>query len=313
MTKDARTHSTTVEVSEPVPSEVAVGAEIVLKVKVSCDAGCDLRGMPVKVTAPDGVVLTIALATHNAEINETEAITLMAPQRVGEHAWSVVFAPHEVDGILHEAKTLPISVRTRPHTTSLAVWAIPSPVVMGERFGIKVGAKSAAGCKLDTKKIEVCDETGAIVARASLGETPWPETSALYWTDVELLAPAEEGMFSWSVKFAAAELELPHDGALSNFSVAIVKPPQHRLTVKVVEKDTAAPIENAQVRLGVYRAATDPSGLAEIKMPNGIYDLNVWKVGYEAAPRTVEVNEDVTVQVEALIVPEENPDEAWLM
>jgi uncharacterized membrane protein len=135
----------------------------------------------------------------------------------------------------------------------------------------------------------------------------------LYCADVDLLAPAEAGLCSWSVKFAAAELELPHDGASSNFSVAIVKPPQHRLTVKVIEKDTAAPIENAQVRLGVYRAATGPSGLADIKMPKGTYDLNVWKVGYEAPSQTVEVNDDVTVQIEVLVVPQENPDEAWLM
>src|SRR6266849_175033 len=140
MTKDVRTHSTKIEVSEPVPSEVAVGAEIILKVKVSCDAGCDLRGLPVKVTAPDGVVVTSEPATHDAEINETKTITLMSPQRVGEHAWSVVFPPHEIEGVLHEQSTLPISVRTTPHTTSLAVWDIPSPVVMGDRFEIKVGA-----------------------------------------------------------------------------------------------------------------------------------------------------------------------------
>jgi hypothetical protein len=300
-------------VSGTVSSEVAVGGDIILKVKVSCSAGCDLRGMPVKVTAPDGVVVTSELAACDSGINETADITLKTPLQVGEHVWRVELAPHEIDGVFHEAKPLPVSVTAKPHATSLAVWAIPSPVVTVERFGIKVGAKSAAGCKLDAKDIEVCDETGAIVARAILGETPWPETSALYWTDVELLAPAKDGMCSWSVRFAAAELEMPHDGASSNFSVAIVKPPQHKLTVKVVEKDTAAPIENAQVRLGVYRAATDQSGLAEIKLPNGSYDLNIWKVGYEAPSQTVEMNEDVTVQVEALVVPKEDPDAAWLM
>src|SRR5207244_254664 len=244
------THSTTIELSGAVPSEVAVGADIILKVKVSCPAGCDLRGMPVKVTAPDGVAVASEIATCDAGINETADVTLKAPQQVGEHVLSVVFAPHEADGVLHEAKALPVSVRTRPHATSLAVWAVPSPVVMGERFGIKVGAKSAAGCKLDAKEIEVRDQTGAIIARANLGETPWPETSALFWTDVELLAPAEEGIFSWSVKFAAAEVEMPHEGASSNFSVVVVKPPQHRLTVNVIEKETAAPVENVQVRLG---------------------------------------------------------------
>ena len=313
MTKDVRTHSTKIEVSGDVPSEVAVGAEIILKVKVSCDAGCDLRGTPVKIAAPDGEAVMSELATCDAGINETADIALKAPQQVGEHVWSVAFAPREADGVLHEAKTIPVSVRTRPQATSLALWEIPSPVVMGERFGIKVGAKSAAGCKLDANEIEVCDASGTVVARADLGKMPWPGTSALFWTDVELLAPAEAGMSSWSVKFAAAELELPHEGASSNFSVAIVKPPQYRLTVKVVEKETAAPIENAQVRLGAYRAATDPSGLAEIKMPTGTYDLNIWKVGYEAPSTTVDVNEDVTVQVEVLVVPKEDPDAAWLM
>jgi hypothetical protein len=39
----------------------------------------------------------------------------------------------------------------------------------------------------------------------------------------------------------------------------------------------------------------------------------VWKVGYEAPVRTVDVHEDASVQVEAVIVPPENPDAAWLM
>ena len=50
----AGTHATTIEVIEPAPPEVAAGVEIVLKVKVSCAAGCDLGGMPVKITAADG-------------------------------------------------------------------------------------------------------------------------------------------------------------------------------------------------------------------------------------------------------------------
>jgi hypothetical protein len=67
------------------------------------------------------------------------------------------------------------------------------------------------------------------------------------------------------------------------------------------------------VRLGAYRAATDPSGRAEVAMPKGTYDLTVWKVGYEAPVHTVDVREDASVQVEAVIVPPENPDAAWLM
>jgi len=244
---------------------------------------------------------------------ETRDIALQAPLAVGEQTWRLRFPPHESEGVRHEECALPVCIRARPHATSLAVWAVPSPVVMGERFTVKVGAKSSAACELKGKDIVVSDQSGAVIARGSLGETPWPGTSALYWTEMELPAPAREGMFWCAVNFAATELEAPHDGSSSQFSVAIVKPPEHRLTVKVLEKDSKAPIEDAQIRLGAYRAATDPTGMAEVAMPKGTYDLTVWKVGYEAPGTIVDIDEDVTVQVEVAIVPPENPDAAWLM
>jgi uncharacterized membrane protein len=81
----------------------------------------------------------------------------------------------------------------------------------------------------------------------------------------------------------------------------------------VIEKDTSAPIADAQVRLGAYRATTDPLGLAEVDMPTGVYDLDIWKVGYEAPTRTVRLEKNMLVEVEALSVHEEDPDAAWLM
>jgi hypothetical protein len=115
------------------------------------------------------------------------------------------------------------------------------------------------------------------------------------------------------VNFAAAEVEIPHERSSSKFSVAIVRPPEHRLTIEVFEKESRTPIEDAQVRLGAYGAATDPSGRAELALPKGTYDLAVWKVGYEAPGTTVDIHDDVSVQVEAVIVPPENPDAYWLM
>jgi hypothetical protein len=254
-----------------------------------------------------------ALLTCDAGANESGALALKAPLQVGEHVWRIVFAPPATAGVVHDEAALSVPIKTSPQETSLAVWDIPSPVVTGERFEIKIGAKSAAACVLGGKPIEVCDQTGAVVARGSLGETPWPGTGALYWTAVELLAPAESGLRTWTVQFAAAELDIPHAGSSSSFSTAIVRSPEHRLTVKVIDKDTAAPIPDVQIRLGAYRAATNEAGLAEVRMPKGVYDLNIWKVGYEAPARTMEVNEDVTVEVEALCLPEEDPDTVWRM
>jgi hypothetical protein len=307
MTADLRTHATTIEVTGPTPPEVAAGADFVLKFRVSCASGCDLDGMPVMVAAADGAMAASELG------HETAHVTLKAPRRAGEAVWHVVCGPHQSAGALHREKTAPVPISVIPHTTSLAVWAIPSPVVMGEKFEIKLGAKSSAGIALTGATVEVCDEADVVVARGRLGEAPLPGTSALYWSEITMLAPAREGMYACSVKFAPADLDLPHERATSTFSVAIVRPPQHRLTVKVIEKETAAPVADVQLRLGAFRAATDQSGLAAIDLPGGVFDLNVWKVGYEAPGRTVELSGNLSIEVEVLALPEENPDTAWLM
>jgi hypothetical protein len=291
---------------------VPIGAHFVVKLKVSCPEGCDVGGLPLSVTGPDQQTLTIAPVREGGEIDIRE-IALKAPQQIGEHAWSLALAPHASEGVRHEGCALPIRLRTRPHATSLAVWAVPSPVVMGERFCIKVGAKSSAACALEGTPIQVVDPEGAVVANGKLGATPWPGTSALFWTELELVAPAQEGLAWWSVRFAAAEIETPHEGTSSRFSIAVVRPAEHRLTIEVLEKDSKAPIEDVQIRLGAYRAATDPSGHAEVAMPKGTYDLTVWKVGYDAPTQIVDIRGDTLVTVEAVVVPPENPDAYWMM
>jgi len=314
MTAEERPHAIRIEASAP--SEVAVGADFVLSATLTCAAGCDLSRLPLKITAPDGTMVAAEPGGGGGQNDAGVAArtaTLTAPLQAGEHVWRVSCAPHETGGVHHEECARPVVVRTRPQQTSLAAWAIPSPVVTGQRFAIKAGAKSAMACDLNGRVIEVRDETGAVMARGNLGPMPWPGTTALYWAELELQAPPAAGMFSWSIRFDAAELEIPHEDAAASFSIAIVSPPEHKLTVKVFERETAAPIADAHVRLGAYRAATGPSGLAEIMMPKGTYDLNVWKVGYEAPASSVTIDADAAVEVAVAALPEENPDAAWQM
>jgi hypothetical protein len=334
MSPGTAAHATIIAVDGP--TEVAVGAEFVLAVVVSCPAGCNLSNVPLEVTLsgnaaaaapPPGPSLSPTPPSDAcgegsgsgtgevgvAELATARRIALKAPLRTGEHVWRLSCAAHESDGWHHDASLLRVPVRIRPLETSLAVWAIPSQVVTGRPFAIKVGAKSAAGCSLVGAHIAVCDGAGVVLARGALGDTPWPGTSGLYWTELTLVAPAAAGMFSWSVKFAAADLSLAHQGSSSRFSIAIVDPPAHKLTVKVVEQDAASPVANAQVRLGAYRAATGSSGLAELLVPKGCYDLDVWKPGYEAPKTTVTIDADLAVEVVIAPMPEENPDTAWQM
>lgn len=90
-----------------------------------------------------------------------------------------------------------------PHPTSLAVWGVPSPVVVNRHFRVTVGVKCADACPLAGQRVVVHDETGAEVGNGRLGESPVPGTHALYAAEVTLTAPAREGVHSWSAAFAA--------------------------------------------------------------------------------------------------------------
>ena len=79
------------------------------------------------------------------------------------------------------------------------------------------------------------------------------------------------------------------------------------MTVKIREKDTANPVDDAEVRLGLYRATTDPAGTAAIAVPKGTYDLVVWKVGYDVPILSTEVAADCLVELEAPSCPRKTP------
>ena len=193
------------------------------------------------------------------------------------------------------------------HQTSLAVWDIPIPAA-GQRYSLKVGAKSSAGCALGGRRIEVLDGE-AVVAAAHLGGAPWPGTDALFWAEVELCAPDTPALVTLVVRFDAAHLDEPHEGVSSPFKVAVVARPEHTLTVKVTAD--GVPVEDAIVRLGPTRATTNASGVAAVKLAQGRYELIVWKAGYDAPTMPLTIDADAFVQIDARAVAEPNPDAAW--
>ncbi len=292
------------ELAEPVPPQVPVGADVLLQVRVS-GAARDLSGGRIEVVAGEEIVATAVLIAFRGNFNETAAFAVRAPVGVEAFSWTIRFPPQEIGGIAYEGCALPVSSQTRPHRTSLAVWSVPAPVRVAHRFAVTVGAKSSGACALSGARIEIRDETGASLGQAILGDTPWPGTDALYWTEIALAGPSREGQQCWSVAFAATDLELPHLGSSADFSFTAVKPPEHRVAVAVTESEAAAPVEASEIALGPYRAATDKAGVAHIEVPGGIYNLAVWKSGFEPASRTVEIAADVSVQLELIRRPKE--------
>jgi len=201
------------------------------------------------------------------------------------------------------------TTETVRHRTSLAVWDIPQAVAAGGHFTVKAGAKSSGGCALGGCRVTVLDGGGAVVASGLLGAEPWPGTDALFWSEIELCAPQAAGLATLAMRFDAVSLGEPHDGALQPFSVAVVLPPEHVLTVTVAADD--GPVADAIVRAGPIRVMTDAEGRAKLHLAKGRHELAVWKTGYETKPLPLTIDADAAVLVEARALPEQNPDAIW--
>jgi hypothetical protein len=106
---------------------------------------------------------------------------------------------------------------------------------------------------------------------------------------------------------------LPLGESVATFSAASVAPPECRITIALTGNETDLPIEDADIRLGAFRATTDTSGRAELAVPRGAYDVTVWHPRFEVLPVNVQIDDDVTLQLRGIAVPEEDPSARWMM
>ena len=303
MTGEAQSHQTITEMIQSAPPEVDAGTDIALKIMVSCPTACDLRGKTVRIIAQYSTVAReVALTGFEEEMNETDEFWVKAPIEPGECTWSAVFPAQEVEGVLHEESSTPLRFNVKPHSISVAVWDVPSPIVFNDKFKIKVGVKCSAECNLMDEKIAVYDQEGRQVASTALGGVPWSGTSALYWAELQLEAPGVEGHHTWGVKFPKHELKPPHEAASHHFSFSTATTPEHVVTLELIAQDTKTPVKNAHAVLRSqsgypYRCHTDEGGVARLQVPKGEYTLYASKAGeYETFQTTVQVGDDVTVK-----------------
>ena len=306
--EERQVHATSLSLTEEPPAEVDAGVDVPLKVKVTCQSNCHLQGGKVRITDPAGGVLKeVPLSAWDGTANETEEVILKAPAYLEECRWTALFIALDQEGIVHEESSVSFSFVVKPHTTSLALWDLPSPVVRNASFRLKAGVKCSAACKLTGKKVEIYNQEGIQVAAGTLGENPWASTRALYWADVELQAPGVEGFHRWMAKFPKMGLELPHECASRTFAFGTVKPPEHIVSVKAIDQATRAPIQNAVVTLHSsgtpYRQTTDPSGSITASVPKGEYTVYIWTNSHEEFQTTAVVKADISVQAELIPLP----------
>jgi hypothetical protein len=286
------------------PDVVDAGAEMTLHGKVSCSPACDLRGHILLVVDHDGADAGSAeLTTFDGQTNETGEFVVKAPVEAGAHTWLVVCPAVVKEGASYTEASTPISFTVTPHTTRVVAWDIPSAIVVGERFRIKVGIKCSNECHLASRDFGIYDHEGIQIATGTLAGDRWPGTTGLYVAEVELEAPAVEGLYTWSVKDQGSDVGIPHAEGSISFGVRVVSRPEYLVTVETVDKISQSPLSGARVVMHPYRAVTDERGVAEVRVARGAYKLFVSQSRYLTFGLPVEVMADITTRAELDLEP----------
>ena len=188
------------------------------------------------------------------------------------------------------------------HEISLAVWDLPSPLVAGRRATLKAGISCPHGCSLAGTAIDILDAQGEILGNGRLGPDPLRGTIALYWAEIEVIAPDVEGECAWSVY--ATPLDPDHGALSGSIGVVASRPPEHRVTVEVTEYGSGRPLGDVELRVGRFRAVTSDQGISHVDVPRGTYVVGTWKNGYQVVSRTIDVAADATIRLELIADPE---------
>jgi hypothetical protein len=307
--KTMRTHGQRTCAVAVSPSEVDAGAELTIAIRVSCPDGCDLRGQSVSIRHPDDTELATAeLTEFDGEAYVASVCALRAPLDTGEHIYRAVLASQERGGVSHEETVTEFSLSAKAHAATVNVWGLPSTIAAGERFSFKVGIKCSAGCKLTGRQVSIFDYKGAQVGAGSLLDDIWPDTSALYFAEVEAQAPITTGDYKWQVKIPGSDSGVPHAAGSFTFAVKIVGHPDYEVTVEAFDREKQIPIHGAHILLHPYRTVTDENGVAKVSVTKGSYKLFVSGFNYVAYEGILDVAGDVTTRAELTVEPEGQED-----
>ena len=219
----------------------------------------------------------------------------------------------------NEAHEIPAEAPAGPHATNIVAWDIPSAIVAGEKFRMKVGIKCADGCDLTNREFAVFNHEGTQIATGMLPGDRWPGTSGLHVAEIELEAPAAEGLYTWSVRSPSTMLgigpatllvgEQESDVAISHaegsaiFGVRVVSHPECLVTVEAVDQVSQTPLSGARVVMHPYKAVADDRGIAQVRVAKGAYKLFVSQPRYVTLGLPIEVDADLTARAELYVEP----------
>jgi len=317
-------HATRLEVFPALPAGLALGARVTRRVRLVCSFGCNLKGEQVSILDAEGNELAaLTLTAFRDAKNESDEWNFTAPDEPASTVLTLAFDGCEGEAADHAASEAEVIIASGAgNATSLAVWGLPEPLIAGEAFRFRVGAKSSSGHSLAGCTIAVRDDKDTVVATAVLGEQPWAGTEDLHWVEVEAPAPPSPMRCSWAVQLDdLTALTVPHSGATVQFGFTAVPRPDSQLTVRVLNKEGGFGIAGAEIRIraetaagtvALFRGTTDEAGTAVVAAPSGRYRLVVWKPNYTIAPIEVVVGGDAEVALVADFTPKKKPEKIWM-
>ena len=309
-TDEARGHITCA--CDVVSNVVDAGTDVTLQAKVSCSPACDLRGHTLSIKDQAGAEIAgLELTTFDGTTNQTRELSAKAPVAAGHYTWSAVSPAFVKAGVSYPEGSSTISFTVTPHTTNVVAWDIPPTIVVGEKFRMKVGIKCSRQCRLANTQFAIYDHEGSHLATGTLSGDLWPGTTALYFAEVEVEAPATEGLYTWSVKGPSTALgtspqsdgEIAHAEAAVSFGVRVVSHPEYVVRVETIDMENQTPLSGARVVMHPYNATTDERGIAEVRVAKGAYKLFVSQTRYVTFGLPVEVTADMTARAELYLEP----------
>ena len=194
------------------------------------------------------------------------------------------------------------------HKMNLAVWDLPTAISSGGSFTATLGCKCDSGCPPDQWVFEVRDHEGQLVGSARPGDEPVAGTEALYAANVQLAAPASEGLFDWQFSVGAAG---EHDSTSVPLRVRVTPEASCRLTVIAVDRLSGNPVEGMKVVVHPYRTQTGSDGSADLELPAGSYRLFVSGKDYFPLRMDGELKADLTIRAELEVDAGPSDAEQW--
>ena len=188
---------------------------------------------------------------------------------------------------------------------------------------MKVGIKCSEDCRLGGMAFGVFNHDGVCVAEGTASGDVWPGTTGLYFAEIELEAPGDEGLYTWTVKSSpvpgsaiaveegtapapgagGSHDEVSHTEGSGSFGVRVVSHPEHLVRIEAVDHDGQTPVGGAHIVMHPYKAVTNDRGVAELRVAKGSYTLFVSQTSYVIWGTPIEVSADVTARAELHLQP----------